>query len=433
MSTNAEGTTAPILKGPDVSRKLFGGVLDFDAAGHYPGLELLNLIYCSESTVILPSDETVKIKRRSHDFARKLVWDPDFENDVRRHNVLLDDRHAEETLRELFRCLQLEIPSGAKEPKWSRAHFFPYTPSLIHWDARERNSQIRIERLYLRGGGSLVFKILRLDHDTERLRKIREGFANLYERSIDSPLEMLSSFVNTQSYEDSSGNVDEIEKSSCPINDPFLDIYRDGILTLLQQSQATSVSKVRAVMGWTGLWLVLMQNKFARAALDLKDSVIICDCGAGSPQLRRASQRCLQEILNNILSAVKTIEPRLPNAQRNKIRSFFWATAAANGVLNAWRGRKHFTLSVDALEMIVLATIPSGTEMPFERFVHDILFERLGIAVGRGAAEASGLIQSLDASIFEENEAQLALQMIAAGLVTQYSDATRMVSPKSAS
>ena len=71
--------------------------------------------------------------------------------------------------------------------------------------------------------------------------------------------------------------------------------------------------------------------------------------------------------------------------------------------------------------------------MPFERFATEVLYDCLGVAVGRGAAEASGLVNSIDASIFEENEAQLALQMIAAGLVTQYSDATRMVSPKSAS
>jgi hypothetical protein len=176
-----------------------------------------------------------------------------------------------------------------------------------------------------------------------------------------------------------------------------------------------------------------MQNRRARTSLDLEESPIVCDCGAGSPQLRRASQRCLQEVLGNIVDAVVKVEPKIPNAQRNKIRSFFWATAAANGFLNAWRGRKHFTLSVDALEMIVLSTIPAGTEMPFERFVTEVLYDCLGLAVGRGAAEASGWVNSIDASIFEENEAQLALQMIAAGLVTQYSDATRMVTPKSAS
>ena len=167
--------------------------------------------------------------------------------------------------------------------------------------------------------------------------------------------------------------------------------------------------------------------------MDVEEGPIICDCGAGSPQLRRVSQRCLQEVLANIAAAVMKVEPKLANNQRNKIRSFFWATAAANGFLNSWRGRKHFTLSVDALAIIVLATIPAGKEIPFDRFVTEILYTSLGIVVGRGAAEASGLVNSIDASIFEENESQLALQMIAAGLVTQYSDATRMVSAKMAS
>ncbi|MEW9921831.1 hypothetical protein AB2B41_19665 [Marimonas sp. MJW-29] len=424
-----------VRKGPEVSRELFGGVLDFDAAGHYPGLELLNFIFCGQGGNRLPSSDTVQIIRRSHDFGRRLVWDSSFKDDQRRHDVLLDDNSAEETLRELLRCLQLEIPNGTKEPKWSRAHFFPYTSSLIHWDARERSGNIRLERLYLRGGGALAFKILRFDPDAARLKRVADGFDQLYSATLESPLEILADFINKQSKSDTEPVLDDIEKATRANIDDFEDVYRDGILNILEQSQATSVAKIRAVMGWTALWLVLMQNRRARQKLELKESPIICDCGAGSPQLRRASQRCLQEVLGNILGAIDSVaaDPRLPNAQRNKIRSFFWATAAANGFLNAWRGRKHFTLSVDALEMIVLATIPAGSEMPFERFVTEVLYDRLDIAIGRGAAEGSGLINSIDASIFEENEAQLALQMIAAGLVTQYSDATRMVSPRTAS
>jgi hypothetical protein len=420
-------------KGPEVSRELFGGVLEFDAAGHYPGLELLNFVYCSEGEDPLPAEEIIKIKRRSHDFGRRLVWDGNFKTDPRRHDVLLDDKSAEETMRELLRCLQLEIPSGTKEPKWSRAHFFPYTPSLIHWDARERYGKIGMERLYLRGGGALAFKILRSDQDSARIQRIRVGFKELYSATAESPLEILAEFINGQSKSDEKPVLDDIEQATRTNIDEFENVYRDGVLNVLEQKDATSVAKVRAVMGWTGLWLVLMQNRRARHSLSLEKSPIVCDCGASSPQLRRVSQRCLQEALDNIVSAVVNVAPKLPNVRRNNIRSFFWATAAANGFLNAWRGRKHFTLSVDALEMVVLATIPAGLEMPYERFVTDVLYGHLGIAVGRGAAEASGLINSIDASIFEENESQLALQMIAAGLVTQYSDATRMVSPRTAS
>jgi hypothetical protein len=345
--------------------------------------------------------------------------------------VLLDDESAEDTLKELLRCLQLEIPSGAKTPKWARAHFFPYTPSLIHWDAtaRARGTRISIERIYLRGGGALAFKILRLDPDRDRIERTRSGFKNLYAATEQSPLEALASFIDKQSTAERRPVVDEIEKSSRSRHDSFEDIYRNGILNILEQDAATSVAKIRAVIGWTAFWLALMQHRRSRAYLGLDFSAIICDCGAGSPQLRRASQRCLQEILNTILASVDEVA-EATNPQRYKIRSFFWATAAAVGFLNAWRGRKHFTFSVDALEMIVLAMIPNGEEMPFEKFVSDILHERLGIAVGRSAAEASGLINSIDASIFEENEGQLALQMIAAGLATQYSDATRMVSPR---
>ncbi|WP_417764792.1 hypothetical protein [Shewanella chilikensis] len=419
-----------VLKGPEVSRELFGGVLDFDAAGHYPGLELLNFVYCGVNEDILPQGDSVRILRRSHDFARRLVWDEGFADDPRRDTVLLGDKSAEETLRELLRCLQLEIPSGSKDPKWSRAHFFPYTPSLIHWDARDRHNKIGIERLYLRGGGALAYKILRTDKNLDRNRRIREGFQKLYAATTDSPLEMLAAFINDQSKKDSKPVEDEIEKQTGSNLDEFENVYREGTLKILEQSDTTSVAKVRAIMGWTALWLVLMQNKRARGRLKLEDAPIICDCGANNSQLRRVSQRCLQEVLDNIIDAVDQVEPNLPKARRNNIRSFFWATAAANGFLNAWRGRKHFTLSVDALEMIVLATIPSGRELPYERFVTEVLYEQLGIAIGRGAAEASGLVNSIDASIFEENEAQLAHQMIAAGLVTQYSDATRMVSPR---
>lgn len=426
-----DGPNMKPLKGPDVSRQLFGGVLDFDAAGHYPGLELLNLVYCGRpNDELLPTGDQVRIIRRSHDFGRRLVWDGGFKDDSRRHGVLLDDPVAEETLRELLRCLQLDIPNGTTEPKWSRAHFFPYTPSLIHWDARERHGQVRLERLYLRGGGALAFRILRSDPDEARLKRVRDGFRQLYSATAGSPLELLAEFINGQSRMDSQPVVDEIERDTRANLDDFEDVYRDGIVNILEQRNATSVAKVRAVMGWTSFWLVLMQNRRARRTLGLEYSPIICDCGAGSPQLRRASQRCLQEVLGNIVTAVGTgIAP----AQRNKIRSFFWATASANGFLNSWRGRKHFTFSVDALEMIVLATIPTGEELPFERFATEILYDRLGIAVGRTAAEVSGLVNSIDASIFEENEAQLALQMIAAGLVTQYSDATRMVSQTTAS
>src|SRR4051794_38871028 len=94
----------------EISRRLFGGVLDFDGAGHYPGLELLNFIYCAEGEDLLPQEEAIKITRRAHEFARQLVWDEEFSKNAKRREVLYDD-DTEEALRHLLKCLQLDIPS----------------------------------------------------------------------------------------------------------------------------------------------------------------------------------------------------------------------------------------------------------------------------------------------------------------------------------
>jgi hypothetical protein len=133
-----------------------------------------------------------------------------------------------------------------------------------------------------------------------------------------------------------------------------------------------------------------------------------------------------------LLNAVDTLaaskEGSLARKRKNNMRGFFWATAATIKLLNAWRGRRHFTLGLDILETLVLAACTEKQEMAFDQFTDEWLFRKCGIVVGRKAAEGSGLLSSLDASIFEDNENQLVNQMSAAGLLTQYSDATRMVS-----
>ena len=59
--------------------------------------------------------------------------------------------------------------------------------------------------------------------------------------------------------------------------------------------------------------------------------------------------------------------------------------------------------------------------------IPNFYYEKYNIIVGRKAAEKSGLLSVFDATIFEDNESKLATHMTAAGLLTQYSDATRMV------
>jgi hypothetical protein len=419
------------LTAPEVSRRLFGGVLTYDAAGHYSGLELLNFVFGND--VVLPVEDNIYIRRHSHDFARRLAWDDTINKDPQYETILLSDGNAERTLRSVLRCLQLQIPNLKGDPAWHRAHFFPYTPSLIHWDARERAGRVLIERKYMRGGGALAFKVLRKDPNGGRLERIRNGFNELYAPTKESPLEQLARFLRDHSKSDQGvGSIDEVERDTALFNDEIEDQFRDGCATILEQTHVTTVVRIQSLINWTAIWLATMQYRRSLDVLGKPSSPIVFDCFGKSSQLRRASQRCLKDAMNCIVDAVVETEPRLPRAARTATRGFFWASAASVGLLNAWRGRRHFCLSVDALETIVLAHVAKNEEMPFERFVFEVLYLRLGFVVGRQAADHVGLLSSIDASIFEDNEAALAEQMSAAGLMKQYSDATRMVASKGA-
>jgi hypothetical protein len=79
------------------------------------------------------------------------------------------------------------------------------------------------------------------------------------------------------------------------------------------------------------------------------------------------------------------------------------------------------------LETLVLAGVPSGSQMALGDFVHDWLYTRCHMLVARKGAAGAGLLETFDASIFEDNEAKLVELLSAAGLLTEYSDATRMV------
>jgi hypothetical protein len=437
----AETNPSAEVKAPEISIAMYGGILVYDGAGHYPGIELLNLIFGVSGPTLLPNSETVEIKRRAFDFARKLVWDDEFESHPARDQVLLD-RSSEVALKHLLECLQLEIPSSNKRPEWHRAHFFPYTRSLIHFDARrpqgtkEIDHKVGIERKYLRGGGALAYKVLRMDPDSDRLALCRCGFDNLYEGTTNSPLDRLAETLALQSKEDKEAVKDIIEGRSTVSNDELDDLFRDGVVNILSHVELSTVMRIRSLVNWTAIWLTIMQMVRSSRYLDphAPISPIVIDAGAGHAQLRRASQRCLKDNQAMILDAVESCRVskfgdtcRLVKKQRDSIKSFFWATAATSKLLNSWRGRRHFTLGLDALETLVLAGVPKGSQMTFGDFAHKWLYEKCHMVVGRASAQDAGLLSSFDASIFEDNEAKLVEQMSAAGLLTEYSDATRMV------
>lgn len=418
------------MKAPQISRELFGGILVYDGMGHYPGLELLNFVFGTDSDTLLPASDAIRLKRVAMDFARRLVWDSSFDAVGADDSVLMDETTGE-SIRHMLECLQLEIPNLAKAPTWERAHFFPYTKSLIHWDARNRKEKIQIERRYLRGGGAYAFHVLRKDHDHSRLERCRKGFESLYPET-ESPLERVVSVLRDAG-EIGEPSSDLIEQESKLFNDDEEELYRDAVVRILEHRELSSVARIKALFNWTALWLINIQQTRVRNFLGEESSGnIVCDCGAGHQQLRRESQRCLKGHQVKIMEAVEKVardrSATISKQQKNQIRSFFWASAAAIKLTNSWKGRKHFVLGIEILETLVMAATEGKSEISFDDFVSHWLYERFHIVVGRAAAENSGLLSVFDASIFEDNENQLAAQMSAAGLITTYSDATMMVS-----
>lgn len=420
------------MKTPDISHELFGGVLVADGAGHYPGLELLNLIYGCQSG-ILPDEEAPRYIRTSHDFARRLVWDSEnFANNLAKSAFLGDD--ATTTLAYLFGSLQLNVPDrGSKN--WEAAHFFPYTRSLVHWDARNsrrvrqgESARAQIERRYLRGGGALAHKVLRQDSDRDRLELIRIGFGSLMPESHSTALDTLAAALATHG-QLPDPVTDDIEQRAEPRNDTLDDHYRNGIKSILSHSGLSSTSRVKATINWTGFWLAICQADRSASRLGDQAPKVVVDCGSGPSQLRRESSRALKDITAQLGGAAQDCLSdgvELKSKSRQDIVGFFTRTCAWIGLLNSFKGRRHFVVKLDLLEALVMAHVPAGTERSFEDFIAT-LCSNYGLVIGRDAAARSNLLTYLDASVFEDNEEAFASQLYAAGLVHAYSDATRMV------
>ena len=49
-----------VVKAPEIGRKIFGATLDYDSAGYYPGIELLNLIFSCTDKDLLPNKEGIE-------------------------------------------------------------------------------------------------------------------------------------------------------------------------------------------------------------------------------------------------------------------------------------------------------------------------------------------------------------------------------------
>lgn len=416
------------LKSTNLSLEMFNGVLQSDSSGSYPGLELISFLLGSDQG-ILPSTPEVKITRYGHDFARRLVRDETLaKEDIEK--VLADD-FSEDSIRKLLRCLELELENITKQPTWSRTHFFPYTKSLSHWDSRiragKREEKAMLERQYYRGAGAFAFNVLRFDPDEKRLSEIKKNLEELFYPEKDSPLEFLAKTLRSHGVYDSEPTEDEVENRSREmLGDELEELYRNGVFNILSHKSLPSVTKIKSIVNWTGIWLIIVGN--LRLPTELHTNFIF-DCGGQNQQLRRASQRSLKEFIKNVTLGIESAigGREISGAGIQKIKGFFASTLASMRLINSLKGRRHFTFGLSGIEALTLAAVPSNHEMPFEQFLNSWMFDKCRFVIGRVAAQRAGLLEALDATIFEENEKRLADQVLAVGMLRVYSDATKMV------
>ena len=108
---------------------------------------------------------------------------------------------------------------------------------------------------------------------------------------------------------------------------------------------------------------------------------------------------------------------------------FYIATMADVGALNQNSRSGFYTLKLSLLETIVHATVDADDAIPFESFCTDILFSKLGMLVDPSSGQRAQLTIWVDNEDLESNKKGLADRLEALGLITSFSDATRMVGP----
>jgi hypothetical protein len=149
---------------------------------------------------------------------------------------------------------------------------------------------------------------------------------------------------------------------------------------------------------------------------------IIEKAGEGTPSEKR--RRLNQEDFPHRTSGAN-VETTL-----GAMGDFFSTTMACVGALNHNTGLRHYTLKLPLLEAIVYATVDSGEPVPFEGFCSEILFRRLGLVVDPHSGQKAGVTVWVDNEDLEVNAKGLADRLESLGLITSFSDATKMVGPR---
>jgi hypothetical protein len=435
----------------EVSRAAFGALLAPQGRGFYIPLELLAIVWgtIQLGKEVLPSPEEqpeIVYLRRSHDFARRWMGgEPEDITAVDRTFVKGDE--APEILRALLISLRVPIPNRRTLPGWGGQHLYPYVGELIHYDAvprRGKQNPVSIEQYTFRGGGGLVYRMLRSDPDKERLGEVRSGLSMLAQDS-EGPLGQLAKACTSHDRAEPSPFIDQREKRAEVRDTVWVDVLRSGVRNITGRDDLSRAKQVELLMHFVPFCIARHQLDCSAELLGEDRVVLPASLVTRTSPIRKISRkefdharglidRSLDVALKRLGDDVDAPEKAalLEAAARTRtwrtgITSFFAGTLATSGGLNAHTGSRYVTIQLSLLEALVCAMLPPGREVEFESFCTSILANQLGLIVDHRSASAFGFTDRIDADEFVQNAAQLAQDLSGLGLLSEFSDATRMV------
>lgn len=437
----------------DVYRQAFGANLTSQGRGYYVTMELLAIVWGTsnlpDGSVLPPyvGEDSLLYTQRSHDFARRIMAGGD--DAVRPEDLpFLRGQETEMVLRALFESLRVPIPGRRSLPDWGGQHLYPYIGELIHYDAvkrgRGRSSKANIERYTYRGAGGFVHKVLRTDPDADRLEQNRRGLARLVS-DAGGPLGTLAlACAGHDSAIPKEAFADKLEPETSAKASPWIELIRTGLANIVGRSEVSRAKQVEMLMHWLpycvaryqldvaarvlgavppALPVSLLQRptpirKLARQELDRARTTLERALALSSRVLAQGSEPERRKVLEGLATRSAWSRPSV---------AFFTQTMSATGALNAHTGSRHFTLKLPLLEALVCATLAPGQEIEFGEFCETVLLLGLNLVVDRRSAMSIEMISSVDSADFAQNSDQLASDLSSLGLLSEYSDATRMV------
>jgi len=436
-----------------IVKECFGGNLLPQGRGFYVTLELMAISWgvdqVDESKLLLPGCE-IEFQRRSHDFVRRLLTDVSgqFVDSLGADGGIADDDVMRE-LGDLFRGLLVPIPFQAKAPGWFGYHLFPYVGELIHYDAV--NSRVKageksvpqVERYLYRGGGTLVYELLRTDPNQGRLKDTRAGIRQLTAAS-DSSLGKLAAEMASHDFDqpDTVFTDNTVQDHDETRNTNVLEALRSGVHSILTNDRVERARKVDYLSHWVPFCLALHQRELAFRLCDERRTYIpvgITTDRALRAESRKIFERSRRQIRQALVKTAQNLAAKKPEDSElshlaegsekwtNDTQLFFASTLAVIGGLNHNSGRRHFTMKPALVEAVVAALVPEPEGVDFDLFCQSRLFEKLGLVVDDISANKVGLLRFVNGTTMEQNTTAFSNLLADSGLLLSLSDATRLV------